>query len=381
MHKKPTKNRFIAASSRCSTKSLSSLLVLCFGKLLQSRRNYCQTIFNSTGVNSMWIIDNNSKFIDGLRKLSNNNKASSLTVHDFSTLYTNIDLSDLKEKLTLFVTQIFEKSSNYLVVNTATSNVKWNNVIPKYTINKSNYHCITKDILISHLTFLIDNIYVKFGDKLFQQVVGIPMGTNCAPLFANIYLHCYEFDYINKLRIIDNKMARRFSNTYRYIDDLASVNNPLFNDVISDIYPKSLTVNKENISSLSANYLDVSITVSNKKFITKIYDKRDDFKFNVNSLPHASSKINLHSASHVYIGQLLRPAYTCTELIDFHKQNNIIVTKLMKNGFTKKKLIIILKKFLSSHADVLKKWNYQNSQFALYKKYAFNEEFRGDMNV
>jgi hypothetical protein len=42
------------------------------------------------------------------------------------------------------------------------------------------------------LEFLIDNIFVSFGGTLFQQVVGIPMGTNCAPLLADLFLYSYE---------------------------------------------------------------------------------------------------------------------------------------------------------------------------------------------
>ena len=41
------------------------------------------------------------------------------------------------------------------------------------------------------LTFLIDNIYIRFGSKLYRQIVGIPMGTNCAPLVADIFFFCY----------------------------------------------------------------------------------------------------------------------------------------------------------------------------------------------
>jgi hypothetical protein len=46
--------------------------------------------------------------------------------------------------------------------------------------------------MISMLEFLIDNIFVSFGGILFQQVVGIPMGTNCAPLLADLFLYSYE---------------------------------------------------------------------------------------------------------------------------------------------------------------------------------------------
>ena len=49
------------------------------------------------------------------------------------------------------------------------------------------------------LDFLIDNIFVEFGGRIFQQTIGIPMGTNCAPLLADLFLCSYEADFIQGL--------------------------------------------------------------------------------------------------------------------------------------------------------------------------------------
>ena len=79
------------------------------------------------------------------------------------------------------------------------------------------------------LDFLIDNIFVTFGGAIFQQQVGIPMGTNCAPLLADLFLYSYETDFLQI--IIKNKKikdARSFNFTYRYIDDVLSINNNSF---------------------------------------------------------------------------------------------------------------------------------------------------------
>jgi hypothetical protein len=62
------------------------------------------------------------------------------------------------------------------------------------------YKLLTKLRLIwVLLEFLIDNIFVSFGGILFQQVVGIPMGTNCAPLLADLFLYSYESEFRQKL--------------------------------------------------------------------------------------------------------------------------------------------------------------------------------------
>ena len=70
--------------------------------------------------------------------------------------------------------------------------------------------------------FLVDNIYVRFGGQLFRQMVGIPMGTNCAPLLADLFLYSYENEFLDKL-IKEGKrnLARKFNLSYRYIMTLS----------------------------------------------------------------------------------------------------------------------------------------------------------------
>ena len=71
------------------------------------------------------------------------------------------------------------------------------------------------------LYYLLDNIYIRFGSKLYRQIVGIPMGTKCAPLFADLFLFCYERDFM--LSLSDNNQTdtiEAFNSTSRYLDDL-----------------------------------------------------------------------------------------------------------------------------------------------------------------
>jgi hypothetical protein len=93
------------------------------------------------------------------------------------------------------------------------------------------------------LEFLIDNIFVSIGGILFQQVVGIPMGTNCTPLLADLFVYSYESEFLQKL-VKDKKIheARAFNFTYRYIDDVLSINNSRFAEFLPLIYPPELEV-------------------------------------------------------------------------------------------------------------------------------------------
>ena len=59
-----------------------------------------------------------------------------------------------------------------------------------------NYSFWSRQKVCEALTFLLDNIYIRFGSKIYRQIVGIPMGTKCAPLVADLFLFCYERDFM-----------------------------------------------------------------------------------------------------------------------------------------------------------------------------------------
>ena len=85
-----------------------------------------------------------------------------------------------------------------------------------------------------------------FGGKVFQQIVGIPMGTNCAPLLADIFLYSYEAEFIQSLLSTGKKkLESQFNFTYRYIDDVLSINNPDFENYLGQMYPAELKIKKQ----------------------------------------------------------------------------------------------------------------------------------------
>ena len=111
------------------------------------------------------------------------------------------------------------------------------------------------------IEFLVDNVYVRFGGQLFRQMVGIPVGTNCAPLLSNSFLYSYENEFLDKLmKGGKRKLARKFNLSYRYIDDLISFNNKRFKEFISDIYRKELTIFETTESTSVASYLNLLFT-------------------------------------------------------------------------------------------------------------------------
>ena len=105
------------------------------------------------------------------------------------------------------------------------------------------------------LTVLLDNSYIRLGSKLYRKIVGIPMGTNCAPLVADLFSFCYERDFLLFLSE-DNQsdVTEAFNSTSRYLDDLLDIDNNFFDIMVNHIYPSELQFNKANVSDIKAYF-------------------------------------------------------------------------------------------------------------------------------
>ena len=114
------------------------------------------------------------------------------------------------------------------------------------------------------LALSLANIYIRFGNKLYRLSVGITMGTNCAPLVADLFLFCYEKDFVTSLS--ENNQAdfiEAFNSNPRYLDDLPNIDNPYYEGMVNEIYPHELQLNKANTSDTEAPFLDSHLAKSN----------------------------------------------------------------------------------------------------------------------
>ena len=176
-----------------------------------------------------------------------------------------------------------------------------------HDINGGGDNMYTADNICKMIEFLIDNIFVQFAGR---QLTGIPMGTNCAPLLADLFPYSYENEFLDNMIKNDHRRhARSFNLCYRYIDDLIVFNNKKFLDYLKEIYSSQLTVEKANKSDHLADYLDLTFIIeSGGKLSTRLYDKRDDFDFHIVNFPFLSSNIPSGPSYGVYISQLIRYA-------------------------------------------------------------------------
>ena len=184
------------------------------------------------------------------------------------------------------------------------------------------------------------------------------MGTNCAPLLADLFLYSLESEFLQKL-VQDKKIheTRAFNFTYRYIDDVLSINNSRFAEFLPLIYPPELDVKETTDTASSASFLDLYLEFDDSgQLSTKIYDKRD-FNFKIINFPNMCSNVPASPAYGVYISQLIRYARASSNYSDFlkrHLHRHLhLRNRLLDQGYKKIRLIRSLKKFIFRYQNLV----------------------------
>ena len=217
--------RYIAAAIKSSLKVLAKILTGVFkladtpDKTLKYMDHFKFKFKNPSGY---WVAKNKDSTLYNLNYL--NNSARSVCSFDFKKLDTNLPHGKVIETINDLLERCFkDKKAEFICINNKSYFASW------YSVAKKNCWTYKLDELKEFFSFLLDNIYVKFRGKIYKQVVGIPMGCDCAPLVADLFLHWYEHDFISR-------GVMKF--TTRYIDDLNTPNISinLVNVICNDIY-------------------------------------------------------------------------------------------------------------------------------------------------
>ena len=183
------------------------------------------------------------------------------------------------------------------------------------------------------------------------------MGTNCAPLIADVFLYCYEKDFMSNLQKSKRfDLIDKFNDTSRYLDDILTIDNPAFTEYIPDIYPRELQSIKANTSDTEISVLDLNIKVIGSNIHTSVYDKRDDFGFPIVNFPWFSGDVPRLPSYGIHISQLVRFARCYTSGLDFDSKNLQITSKLLTQGYRYHKLRKTFGKFFRSYSGLLSKF-------------------------
>ena len=154
-------------------------------------------------------------------------------------------------------------------------------------------------------------------NKVHQQIIGIPTGTNC---FVDKVIEDGNAEYLDKL-----------DNIFRYQDDLITFGEYMtINKTFTEIYPNEMIIKNTNISSNHVTFLDLDIKVVSNKFKFKSYDKRNDFNFPIINYPNLSGNIPTKAAYDVFISQLVRYSTINLKINDFIHDIKILVSQLVR---------------------------------------------------
>ena len=343
MHKEIPKARYIAGSANIITTALAKTLNIFLGLVIKELQRKDIEHIKNTGVRRCWIIDN-FEYVTGLLPLlprPRNPKNRNLDSYDFSTLYTILDLDDAAEKVALKIDEAFGQEYTHIKL-TKTGGPQWG----KGRIPKEEGY--TKEDIKLMVKILINNTYVQNGDKIRKQVKGLPMGTNPAPHLANIILSWYESTFIDKLMQEDITKARQYIGTFRYIDDILTIDNPHFSSIINtttnenntSIYPPYLELNRASEDTNKLDFLGIEINGTNNSFVTNVTNSKKKFPYNKINYPSFLGNFPQVLGYGVFTGQLHRFSRICSKAQDFVTCCAQTASDLLKKGYAKKKLTL-----------------------------------------
>ena len=164
----------------------------------------------------MWILKNYKELLENL-KAQSLHSVNSIKSFDLSTPYTIIPHDKLKSKLREIINQCFFHKNGYLRFQYVVIGYKDTYFVRDHSDAPQKY---SEADVIKIFEYLIDNSFVEFGGRIFQQTIRIPMGTNCAPLLADLLLYSFEAEFVKSLLHAGKKhLAQQLNFTYIYIDN------------------------------------------------------------------------------------------------------------------------------------------------------------------
>jgi hypothetical protein len=337
LHKNPFKFRFIAAATETSMTHLSLDLHRILTGIRQFMEIYCHKIKERTGRNLFWSISNS---FTATERLCNQKKIDHMLSADFATLFTKLPHGSVRSNIFRLLDIAFRNNS-YVAFNDYRSfmcNDKKYNHIKYYDLEQAK----------KLVDCVLNECYVNFAGLIFKQVQGVPMGGNASPLLADLSLLSMEYAYMTL-----NKHTKLTA--MRYIDDILCTNDPNFMKKAELIYDNSLQL-ECTYNGTHCNFLDLNITVVNRKAVLSIYNKTDAFPFRVNRFGYPESCVSSKTQYGVLVSQLIRYGRISHDENDFISKAKELFDLYLDRGFKSTQLRITLKHFIRRNKPLLMKF-------------------------
>lgn len=366
-HKDPVKFRFISGSACCTTKQLSVMLSHMLTLVLRTLRRMDDIHIVETGVRRFFVVEMAEEVPEFLGRWRRKNKIvedenRGIYTGDFSTMYTAIPHEQLLQALRCVTMKAYAWQAQQMNLDTMQLCIEWcaRTRSAKWCRALKSTHDVGRQVLTLNdlnamIRYLVTNTYVLNGNTLHRQIVGIPMGTNSAPVMANLYLYHYESKYVDDLEQKDVDQAKEFNLSFRYIDDVMSLDNDHWMEAIArpeeegGMYPRALILGQTNTHNMEAEFLGMNIVMNNNRFDTLVFDKRKTFPFVVNKYPMINSEMPASMIYNVLLSLLHRGYRICTNVVDFLAYSFDVACQLVSNGCLLNKIKHIFNSFVSLH--------------------------------
>ena len=354
IHKTPSDARFIVASSVCSTKPLSSTISRLFKLIFQQVQSFHDKSTFYSRYKKFWVVENSYPVIQKMEQINKKSNAKCISTFDFKTLYTKIGHDNLLDVLNDIIDMVFKGGKNKFIMF---------NEYRAFWVNKKKGKCyFSKSSLKNIVKHLITECHFEIGNTLFTQVIGIPMGIDPAPFWANLYLYWYENKFMTKT-IKENKFrAMRYHGSSRFIDDMCCINDSNdFEKSFKQIYPPSMELKIEHHGQ-HATFLDLEIDIRQGIFVYKLYDKRDAFPFFIVRMPDLTGNIPSSMFYGSILSEFLRIARTTLYINEFSHRASELVSRMCNQGGKRENIYRQLKKAALNHPEAFLKYRKSAAQ-------------------
>ena len=261
-------------------------------------------------------------------------------------MYTKLPHDDLLRVLNVHINFAFDGGTSEHLGYT-NDKVFWTRK-PK---RNSSIHSISRFQLKGLVKHLITRTYFIVGNMVIRQSIGIPMGMDPAPFWANLYLYYYEHEFITNLMQSDKRRARKFINACRFIDDECNINDDgKFSRSYQEIYPEELQLKCEH-QGTHATFLelDLDVQIVDCIFNYKLFDKRDDFPFSIVRMPDLSGNIPSFIFYGSIMSEFLRIARSTRQVEDFLPRAKKLCDRMVSQGGSKNVVLKQIRKAISRH--------------------------------
>ena len=369
--------------------NIATLLTISTMSILEEVKEWAHTRvegykqFLKANTSLYWIIDSINDFTLNVPPLIHNIYVADITrcfesipVIGHDTLFeaiefiTSLGLSNMKRK--------FPNSEQFLWIKTNTKGITLKAIWASSTPKHGNWIQIPITQFLMLHKWLTTNCFVRLGDRIWKQILGIPMGFSCSPLWCNLYLLSYEIKFIQRLAKLGRAdLMNRFQFAFRYIDDLCWLNvgdaglfldpeQPRTPDNPYWIYPLDIIEIKTEVSQFSqispkhgilAHFMNVLIHVNEdtSEYIMRKFDKRRDLPFKYTQFIMFQSNRPVKQAYNVVISQTVPILYLSNNVSVAAQEVIALFTTLSSNGFRLQKLRQLVVMFLvNNHFPALK---------------------------